>query len=474
MVAALVLLFAAFQGWAAEPRWLHLQSPHFEMYTTHGERAARRGITHFEQVRAFFTHVLDLHPKATKPVRLIVFRGEKEYQPYRFSESTFAYYTAGPDRDYIVMQDFDAEQFRVVVHEYLHLLVSHSGMKLPLWLNEGFAEVYSTIRPMGGRVQIGAPIQAYYFVLTQGKLLPLETLFAVAHDSPEYNEKNRAGLFYAQSWALTHMLMFDPDYRMKSPALIPAADAGRDPNALFLEVYGKDTGQVFKDLRSYIRQSAFYAADVDFKFPKAVENIEVRAAPAVDAGLVRANLLTSLGRFDAARDLLAPLAAEDAGNWRVAEAQAYADLYAGRMDASIEHFGRAAKLGAGNAKTWFDYARLLVDADRGDDAVAALMEAVRLEPAEYRVRMFLAHLLIRRKEYGSAYGYLSQVKNVEPDQAFAFFSSLALCQHELKRPDEARKSLERAIEFAQSPEERERATRFREYLQQVGDAERRP
>ena len=37
--------------------------------------------------------------------------------------------------------------------------------------------------------------------------MPLHELFAVTHNSPQYNESTRQGMFYAESWLLTHFLM---------------------------------------------------------------------------------------------------------------------------------------------------------------------------------------------------------------------------------------------------------------------------
>jgi len=47
--------------------------------------------------------------------------------------------------------------------------------------------------------------------------MPFQALVSVAHDSPEYNEKNRAGLFYAQSWLTAHMMLLRNDYRERCP-----------------------------------------------------------------------------------------------------------------------------------------------------------------------------------------------------------------------------------------------------------------
>jgi hypothetical protein len=43
--------------------------------------------------------------------------------------------------------------------------------------------------------------------LRQTQLLPLSALFAVDASSANYHENNKASIFYAESWLLTHYLM---------------------------------------------------------------------------------------------------------------------------------------------------------------------------------------------------------------------------------------------------------------------------
>ena len=60
--------------------------------------------------------------------------------------------------------------------------------------------------PYAGKVLVGA--------IPEGRRIPLgdqnrlnRHRSRTTHNFPEYNEKDRTGLFYAQSWLLTHMLM---------------------------------------------------------------------------------------------------------------------------------------------------------------------------------------------------------------------------------------------------------------------------
>src|SRR5712692_7818115 len=188
-------------GAFAAEQWLKVQSSHFELLTLAGERKGREAVLHFETVRSFFLKTASSTGNSQAPVCIVAFNSEKEYRPYSVNEAAKAYYYSGRDRDYIVMSSISSEQYPVAIHEYTHLLLQHSGLKLPLWLNDGLADLYSTLKPSGGKVQVGA-LKAGHDQLLQEKKewLDLETLVAVDHDSPLYNERNRASLFYAQSW----------------------------------------------------------------------------------------------------------------------------------------------------------------------------------------------------------------------------------------------------------------------------------
>jgi hypothetical protein len=145
----------------------------------------------FEQVRAFFEKVLG-SPSKPLPVRLVAFGSAKEFEPYRFNDYATAYYTQTPERDCIVMSRAGADVFPVAVHEYVHLLTRGSRLDLPPWLNEGIAELYSTLRPVGNEVVVGDIIPGRDRALLDDKWVPLQIILAADHKSPYYNEKKRS------------------------------------------------------------------------------------------------------------------------------------------------------------------------------------------------------------------------------------------------------------------------------------------
>src|SRR5208282_2956367 len=98
-------------------------------------------------------------------------------------------------------------------------------------------------------------------VLHQEPLLPLSTLFAVNASSPYYHENNKASIFYAESWVLTHYLMVK-DWRDKTNHLnqfVALLGQGKSPEDAAKQTIG-DPQALEEGLRGYIRMFAFTAA----------------------------------------------------------------------------------------------------------------------------------------------------------------------------------------------------------------------
>src|SRR3954452_8935587 len=228
----------------AAQRWTSLTTPHFEMYTNNGVGSGTKALETFERVRSFFLDNSPSKHAPDTPVRIIAFKSEREFEPYRPNDGAFAYYQRSRKRDYIVMQDLSPEHYRAAVHEYTHLIVEHSGLKLPIWLNEGLADLYSSMEPKGNQTMVGRPIEGHLIVLGNEKWLDLALLTSVRQDSPYYNERTKMQIFYAESWALTHMLALGKDYQAGFGRFLSSASAGADAEASFRAIYGKTLAQV--------------------------------------------------------------------------------------------------------------------------------------------------------------------------------------------------------------------------------------
>jgi hypothetical protein len=67
---------------------------------------------------------------------------------------------------------------------------------------------------------------------------------------------------------LTHMLMFNPQYRAKVSQFIGALASGQDTGAAFNTVYERSLSQVLDDLLLYMKQSSLSVANPKFVYDK--------------------------------------------------------------------------------------------------------------------------------------------------------------------------------------------------------------
>jgi hypothetical protein len=77
---------------------------------------------------------------------------------------------------------------------------------IPLWLNEGLAELYQNTDIQVKEVLLGEANTDDISYLRQNRLLPVITLLKVDQTSPYYHEEQKGSVFYAESWALTHYI----------------------------------------------------------------------------------------------------------------------------------------------------------------------------------------------------------------------------------------------------------------------------
>jgi len=450
----------------AADQWVKVTTPHFELFTTAGEKKGREAILYFEQVRSFFMQASPSKSAPEFPVRIVAFRGEKQYQPYRINEFAFAYYTKSRERDYIVMQDIVSEHYPVAIHEYMHLLVEHSGLKMPIWLNEGWADLNSTLKPQGKKAVVGDILPGRAQTLLGNSLIPLATLTTVDHHSPLYNESNKSGMFYAESWALTHMLYFAPDYRPNFTKFVLLVSNGRSMEEACQEAFHKRMWEVEGELRKYLQGDRFYHAIVDIKLEKSEEEFEVSDAPQFDSDMVLADLLIINKKTGAARSALEQVAKSYPGRPEVEESLGYLAWQLDDEEGARQHFGRAMANGSKNAQMCYQYALLQrKGAASAKDSIVALQRAVELKPDYIEARLQLGQMLMSERNYVQAIGQLTQIKTVKEKEAPYLFSALAYSYMQTGDLDKAKTNAESAKKWAKTPEQSSQAESMLRYIE---------
>jgi hypothetical protein len=237
---------------ASAESWRQISTRHFDLLTTNGVERGKSSIAHLESVRPFLERTLGAG-SASGAVQIVAFSSHREYQPYQWTDFALGYAVPRQPHGLIVLQSLEGEMSRVLVHEYVHLLLRRTGATYPTWLEEGLAEFYSTVRVEGEAATLGEFAAGNDQRLRSSRLLPMESLATPGQGLPLFG-LGGLRVFYSQCWALVHMLHFDGDYSGGWAKLLRAIGGGVTARDAFRTVYGKQLEQVEADLEAYIRE----------------------------------------------------------------------------------------------------------------------------------------------------------------------------------------------------------------------------
>ncbi len=386
VVAAITLIIAApSQGLPrAKEQWIQLDAGHFTLISNAGERSTRKIGSDLEKFFVVVEEVLGHGLKSPLPSTVYIFKHDSSFKPYKLlwegkPARISGYFMARADGNHIAVNaDQRLEAAGILYHELMHYVVSSNSSPVPLWLNEGLAELYSTFESEGVKVAIGKPVERHVYWLRNQPLIPLQELFTIDFDSPTYNEGQRRGDFYAQSWLLVHYLLMS-DGSQRSTLLVQFLDLVRQGVATeeaFRRAFGKDFEAFEADIRAYARQLKFSYRSLILA--------EEPGGAAEPRPLERHEVLCRLGellasqsdRLDEAEEhFRAGLAAKaeagacHTGLGRVMEARQ-------QPEKAMAHYSRAIELDDEDFVAWFRWGSLQLDADPSGSGAGKATEAL--------------------------------------------------------------------------------------------------
>jgi tetratricopeptide (TPR) repeat protein len=400
------------------------------------------------------------------PIVVIVFPDDESMKPFvplyqGQPASLSGFFVHGDDENLIVLSlpraDTEAVDMSVVFHEYTHLLLRRNDRIWPLWLKEGMAEIYSTFQTTGGTAFIAQPIQRHLRVLAGEPLMPLAELFSVTHDSPQYNEQSRQGIFYAESWLLTHLLFAgdNPVLRQRFGNYTPLLRAGENPVPAFTNALGLSLPQMQVELQNYLAAGQF-----------APFQLTLSAHSGLPSGLVARPLTPVENYFRLGDELLRinrPDEAEkyftDARNLAPASPLPYEGLgllaiRRDQADEALDHFTESLKRGSTSYLTHYYYALKkyqLAEAAAGTQQPLPPETAVELHDETLKSIMLMPNFGASHELFGVlemapdgdhqlGEEHLQLAVQLEPENPY-FQLTLAQAQIENKEPDAARKIL---------------------------------
>ncbi len=447
---------------AASP-WICMHSRNFELCTTAGEKAGREALAVFEEIRTAFTDILGVKLPDDKPITVLAFRDEQEYAPYRPHDGAFAYYMPLSRHDFIVIQDLLPEHYPQVLHEYTHAVINQAGMKLPLWLNEGFAELYSTLMPMGGKILVGRIIPGRLEVAEAGLIDLHEILKADIH-SKAYNENDRIGIFYAESWALVHMLKFSKKYSPGFESLLDAIGRGEASDLALERVYSKSIEAIQADLQAYVRGNHFYEGVIHAKLGKPSIEPVVTPKDPLELALLLASVQSYGPQRAGAIKALENLAKANPGRPEPLESLAWTYLNGPNPQSATMPFRQALEWGTHDAQLCVSYAVKLRASIPEADYVAALRRATEIDPAFSAAQGLLGAYAFNNRNYAEAVTRLHLVKKLDRGQACAYYRALSYAAFQIGNTEEAKSAAHKAQQYATTSEDHRLADEVNRYV----------
>ncbi|HEY4248886.1 MAG TPA: DUF1570 domain-containing protein [Lacunisphaera sp.] len=346
-------------------KWQKIVAPQFTLYSPGRSADVLRVATEFQQFIGSLGDVIQVDPRTLPPLTIVIFDRDKDFRPFRplkpngkpWDVAGFFSRQEGWSVFGLAGTDMDEDLRRTVFHEGVHWYLSGSDLPNPVWMEEGLAEVFSTFAVKKGRREWGQPIDNHVITLRSSSPLPLEKLLSVSRSSPLFNETQRTGLFYAESWAFVHYLLFG-EHNQDRTLFNDYSKAFRSnalPEDTFKSVFKKDYAGMDRELYAYLNSGKYFVGSRPISTDAAALVIE--PATDLERELALARLALGSGRPEVVQEHIAAAQALDKDSLATNEVAGYAAGARGDTAAMIDYFTVAAKNGSKDYRVYFELAQ---------------------------------------------------------------------------------------------------------------------
>jgi tetratricopeptide (TPR) repeat protein len=429
---AILAIFAC--SAAAASKWIRVSSPSIEISTDCSESTARAVLNHFETLRNVFR--TDYASDAR--VRVFLFSSEREFEKYRSDPAAAGFYRNEDGDDLIILPESSALK-RIAAHEYLHMVMHHASPFLPRWLDEGLAEFYSTLSINGAKMRIGETIPAHLSLLSHEPWLNAEDL---ALGSPADGR-----IFYAESWALVHMLSLTPPWREKMPEFVKLLSQGQKQDEAFPAAFGIS----MEEAVSILHLSLHKLGEITSAAPpkQTPEPVQSASMTPLEATLALGDLALRTQHEDLARSLFQKAKNENPQSPGAIAGLGALALAEDRRDDARREFERAIALGYRDANTTFQLAALTHDN-------ALLEKTVAIDPNFAEAHFLLGVRATDDGNFASAVEHLRDATALQP-RRFSYWHALSYAQAKSGDRQAAAESARRASVLARTDTEEKMA-----------------
>jgi tetratricopeptide (TPR) repeat protein len=256
---ALGLALVAGGAQASEHPWSRLDSPSFTFFSNAGAATTLRYARELETFRSFVARTLgDGAVASPLPTQVYLFADSRGFADFSLGEQNVGWFTSTRQANMIAVDTSSPGGTEVAYHEYVHFVVENSTPAVPLWLNEGLAEFYSSLRIVARGLEIGHPLERHVDFLRRHRLIAFDDLFAMTREAEGYTEERRRGVFYAQSWAFVHYLLVGQrDLHVEVASFLGRLRDGDAAEDAYGQAFGTTTVGLRRDLEHYVGRGLF-------------------------------------------------------------------------------------------------------------------------------------------------------------------------------------------------------------------------
>ncbi len=416
-----LLLVAALPALADS--WTRAQAGQVTVFTDTGARSAMETAQRLDRLQAAFLHLYPAVPP--RPIQVLWFARRADYLPFAQGSSNAGISYSGPLGEWIVADASATEPQRVLAHEMGHLILIRMlpDARVPDWLAEGFAEVYSTLEVTEREIRIGQPVAAHQALLARRGWSKLADLSLESE------------LLYAQGWALAQQLVL------------------REPGNFrkYLE-----TREIPAGLEARAQTLTPAVTTQRWSRPLADATTVPEAEPRVRR--MSADLLFGAGRGDAARGVLLGIAKSFPTSEEGVLAQAILSRDGAGPAAARQVLERALERRIpGDAALHVEYIGLLEDLKESPEAIeTAMRNALARHPELAQVEHRLGQRLAARGQWDEALERLRRAAEAEP-RNFAYWHAYGWALRGRGKKERVLEIAERVQKLAVSVPEREMA-----------------
>ena len=284
LIFLLALLWFAVQAFAGDEAWITLKAPRFGIVSQLSEEATRAWAQEFDQFVTALHQLYNRDDRDLVPLTILIFKSKKQFSDYCIltksgqAERVVGLFANRDDWSVIALPGLSGykKTRRVILHEAVHWYSHSQSVDLPLWLDEGLAEVYSTFEIKRGKARWGLPIQSHIDYLDYKGLQPTREFLRATQDEALHE----LDTYYPQAWAMVHYFFFGNRGQNRNKFRAFLSDLGnKSSEKAFESALGMTYEEFDGELRPYIRHGEYNVAEIELTDTHA----EMEVSPASNA-----------------------------------------------------------------------------------------------------------------------------------------------------------------------------------------------